>query len=65
MFFSLAEALEAHAVGIIRSGYEGDGTAGCQPSTAKGGELIETALTPGDYPGCPGAQILKSRTAQG
>ncbi|HSL03726.1 MAG TPA: hypothetical protein VK901_09335 [Nitrospiraceae bacterium] len=24
------------------------------------GELIEVALTPGDYPGCPGARVLKT-----
>ena len=38
MFFtSLAEALGAHAIGIILSGYNGDGTAGCQHIKAKGG----------------------------
>ena len=32
-----------------------------KPDTAMGaGELIEVALTPGDYPGCPGARILKT-----
>ena len=36
-FISLAEALGAHAIGIILSGYNGDGTAGCQHIKAKGG----------------------------
>jgi two-component system CheB/CheR fusion protein len=36
-FISLAEALGAHAIGIILSGYDGDGTAGCQHIKAKGG----------------------------
>ena len=36
-FTSLAEALGAHAIGIILSGYDGDGTAGCQHIKAKGG----------------------------
>ena len=47
---------------MILSGYDGDGTAGCQHSKAKGGELIEMALRPGDY---PGTQILKTWTAEG
>lgn len=25
-----------------------------------GGELVEVALTPGDYPGCPGARVMKT-----
>jgi chemotaxis response regulator CheB len=36
-FTSLAEALGARAIGIILSGYDGDGTAGCQHIKAKGG----------------------------
>ena len=36
-FTSLAEALGAHAIGIILSGYDGDGTAGRQHIKAKGG----------------------------
>jgi two-component system CheB/CheR fusion protein len=36
-FISLAEALGTHAIGIILSGYDGDGTAGCQHIKAKGG----------------------------
>ncbi len=37
LFISLAEALGARAIGIILSGYDGDGTAGCQHIKAKGG----------------------------
>lgn len=36
-FISLAEALGARAIGIILSGYDGDGTAGCKHIKAKGG----------------------------
>lgn len=34
---SLAEAMGARAIGVIFSGYEGDGTEGCQHIKAKGG----------------------------
>ena len=34
---SLAESKGKHAIGIILSGYDGDGTAGCQHVKAKGG----------------------------
>ena len=34
---SLAEAMEARAIGIILSGYDGDGTEGCRRIKAKGG----------------------------
>jgi two-component system CheB/CheR fusion protein len=34
---SLAEAMGAHAIGIILSGYDGDGTEGCKQIKAKGG----------------------------
>ena len=37
LFTSLAEVMGARAIGIIFSGYEGDGTAGCQHIKAKGG----------------------------
>jgi chemotaxis response regulator CheB len=40
LFISLAEALGAHAIGIIFSGYDGDGTAGCQHIKAKGGTIF-------------------------
>jgi len=36
-FTSLAEAMGSHAVGIILSGYDGDGTDGCKHIKAKGG----------------------------
>ena len=36
-FKSLAEAMGAHAVGIVLSGYDGDGTEGCKHIKAKGG----------------------------
>ena len=36
-FTSLAEAMGAHAVGIIVSGYDGDGTDGCKHIKARGG----------------------------
>ena len=36
-FTSLAEAMGARAIGIIFSGYDGDGTAGCKHIKAKGG----------------------------
>lgn len=36
-FISLAEALGARAIGIILSGYDGDGAEGCKHIKAKGG----------------------------
>ncbi len=36
-FISLAEAKGEHAIGIILSGYDGDGTAGCKHIKATGG----------------------------
>jgi two-component system CheB/CheR fusion protein len=36
-FTSLAEAMGARAIGIILSGYDGDGTEGCKHIKAKGG----------------------------
>ena len=36
-FCSLAEAIGARAIGIILSGYDGDGTEGCKQIKAKGG----------------------------
>ena len=36
-FCSLAEAIGARAVGIVLSGYDGDGTEGCKQIKAKGG----------------------------
>ncbi|MEX2013991.1 MAG: chemotaxis protein CheB [Parcubacteria group bacterium] len=39
-FISLAEAMGARAIGIIFSGYEGDGTEGCKHIKAKGGKTF-------------------------
>ena len=39
-FVSLAEAMGARAVGIILSGYDGDGTEGCEQIKAKGGIIF-------------------------
>jgi two-component system CheB/CheR fusion protein len=36
-FSSLAEAMGARAIGIVLSGYDGDGTEGCRQIKAKGG----------------------------
>jgi two-component system CheB/CheR fusion protein len=36
-FTSLAEAMEANAIGIILSGFDGDGTEGCKQIKEKGG----------------------------
>ena len=36
-FTSLAEAMGAQAIGIVLSGYDGDGTEGCKQIKAKGG----------------------------
>jgi two-component system CheB/CheR fusion protein len=39
-FISLAKAMGARAVGIILSGYDGDGTEGCKHIKAKGGKTF-------------------------
>ena len=39
-FISLAEAMGARAVGIILSGYDGDGTEGCKHIKANGGKTF-------------------------
>ena len=39
-FVSLAEAMGARAIGIILSGYDGDGTKGCMQIKAKGGIIF-------------------------
>ncbi len=39
-FISLAEAMGVHAVGIILSGYDGDGTEGCRHIKANGGKTF-------------------------
>jgi len=39
-FISLAEAVGAHAVGIVLSGYDGDGTLGCKHIKANGGKTF-------------------------
>lgn len=39
-FISLAEAMGVRAVGIILSGYDGDGTEGCQHIKANGGKAF-------------------------
>lgn len=36
-FTSLAESMGAHAIGVILSGYDGDGTEGCRQIKARGG----------------------------
>lgn len=36
-FVSLAEAMGSHAIGIVLSGYDGDGTEGCKEIKVKGG----------------------------
>ena len=39
-FISLAEAMGVRAIGIILSGYDGDGTEGCKHIKAKGGKTF-------------------------
>lgn len=39
-FISLAEAMDVRAVGIILSGYDGDGTEGCRQIKANGGKTF-------------------------
>ena len=49
---SLAQAMGAHAVGIIFSGYGGDGTEGCKHIKAKGGTTFaqDSSAEVGDMP---------------
>jgi len=51
-FTSLAEARAARAIGIILSGYDGDGTEGCRLSKAKGGTTFAQDMSAevGDMP---------------
>ncbi|MBC7774048.1 MAG: hypothetical protein H7246_01315, partial [Phycisphaerae bacterium] len=39
-FLSLAEAMGERAIGIVLSGYDGDGTEGCRHIKAKGGKTF-------------------------
>jgi two-component system CheB/CheR fusion protein len=39
-FTSLAEAMGVHAIGVILSGYDGDGTEGCKQIKIKGGTVF-------------------------
>ena len=39
-FVSLAEAMGVRAIGIVLSGYDGDGTEGCKHIKAKGGKTF-------------------------
>lgn len=52
LFTSLAEAVGARAVGIVLSGYDGDGTEGCRQIKAKGGITFaqDTSADVGDMP---------------
>ena len=51
-FISLAEAMGASAIGIVFSGYEGDGTEGCKHIKAKGGKTFaqDSSAEVGDMP---------------
>ncbi len=42
---SLAEAMGPHAIGVILSGYDGDGTEGCRRIKAKGGITFAQDIT--------------------
>jgi two-component system CheB/CheR fusion protein len=44
-FTSLAESMGTHAIGIILSGYDGDGTEGCKQIKAKGGITFSQDLS--------------------
>ena len=44
-FISLAEAMGERAVGIILSGYDGDGTEGCKHIKAHGGKIFAQDMT--------------------
>ena len=52
LFSSLAEAVGARAVGIVLSGYDGDGTEGCRLIKATGGITFaqDTSADVGDMP---------------
>jgi signal transduction histidine kinase len=49
---SLADAMEAQAIGIILSGFDGDGTEGCKHIKAKGGKTFaqDTSAEVGEMP---------------
>ena len=51
-FISLAEALEARAIGVILSGYHRDGTEGCKHIKTKGGTTFaqDVSAEVGDMP---------------
>jgi two-component system CheB/CheR fusion protein len=51
-FDSLAEAMGARAIGIVLSGYDGDGTAGCRRIKATGGKTFaqDTSAEVGGMP---------------
>jgi two-component system CheB/CheR fusion protein len=49
---SLAETMGAHAIGIIFSGYDGDGTEGCKHIKAKGGTTFAQDMS-ADVDGMP------------
>ena len=49
---SLAEAMGARAIGIILSGYDGDGTEGCKHIKAKGGTTFAQDMS-AEVPGMP------------
>ena len=44
-FISLAEAMGLRAVGIILSGYDGDGTEGCRHIKANGGKIFSQDMS--------------------
>jgi two-component system CheB/CheR fusion protein len=44
-FVSLAEAMGVRAIGIVLSGYDGDGTEGCKHIQAKGGKTFAQDMT--------------------
>ena len=52
LFTSLAEAVGVRAIGVVLSGYDGDGTEGCRQIKAKGGITFaqDTSADVGDMP---------------
>ena len=44
-FTSLAEVMGPHAIGIVLSGYDGDGSAGCRHIKEKGGTTFAQDMT--------------------
>jgi two-component system CheB/CheR fusion protein len=46
-FASLAESMGAHAIGVILSGYDGDGTEGCRQIKARGGTTFSQDASAG------------------